>query len=191
MDDDDLVLAVLGGDQRAWRQLGPRLRKVIRPCFLRFFGEADADDLVQSTLVIIHRKLPEFEVRAGKPIRKWARTIARSQVQDELRRRARRAKLMNSLANAPRPPTTKLSTRLGRAQAYVLELERVREALPMLDSRYRRVIENDLEGGDIDEFAAREQIERGTVRTRRRRAYQILRQLVRELGDSTPSQSKF
>jgi len=187
--DDELVIAVLRDEPGAWDELGPRLGEAIRPCFRRFFDEADTKDLIQITLMIIHRKLPEFEVGTGKSIRRWAQGIARLEAQEELRQGRRRARLVDGLAQVQRTPSTTLGTRLERAEQQAANHQLIREALDQLDTRHRRVIENDLEGGDIDEFAEREGIKRSTVRVRRHRAYKKMRQFIRERRRADPNRT--
>lgn len=190
MDDDDLVLAVLGGDPKASDVLARRIYAAIQTCFPSRLGEADAEDLAQRTLMVVFRKLPEFKVRTGQPIRRWARGIARREVQEELRQRHRRARLANGLAQAWRSPSTNISSRLARLELEAIERGLLYEALDRLPSHYRRVLDNDLQSGDINEFARREGIDRGTVRTRRRRALGMLDVIVRELRGSAPTPPK-
>lgn len=171
MDLDELVVAAKKGEEKALDQLFARLIVAIRPCFKRGFPAADIDDLIQSTLMVILRKLPRYEVTADKPIDHWARGIARLEARSELRKRSRRSRIEQTAAKDPTPTTTHLSSRLDRAA----NLAKIDDALAKLDSPLRRVILNDLEEGNIAEFAEREGIERDSVRARRRRARRKLR----------------
>src|SRR5690606_36628298 len=153
---------------RAWNELGRQLALELSPYFRRRFAEPDANDLVQITLMVIARKLPEFEPRPGKPFIDWVRAIARIEAQEARRQRRRLARLASGLAEELRSPSTNLSARLDRAE----RLERIAKALEQLDSPCRRVIENDLVEGDPGEFAEHEGIKPGTVRTRRNRGHQ-------------------
>jgi len=190
MDLDDLVLAVQAGDTRAWKQLVPRIANLIRPQFRRHFGEADTNDLIQATLLVVFRKLPKFQVEAGRPVTNWVRTIARIQVQDELRKRGRRHRLEDEVAEARQTPSTGLSSRIDRNE----RLDLINAGIDELDSRSRRVVENDLDEGDLDEFADSEGIKRGSVRARRSRALGKLRRVVGKLRkhdrDRTPTPPK-
>lgn len=179
---DELVLRVQGGDSRAWTELGRRLLIDLYRFFRGRVNESEVDDLVQLTIIIVHRKLPEFEVREGEPVLRWVRTIARVQVLEEFRQQGRRQRLKaNYAAQVVPTPSTNISSRLDRAA----NLEAVGQALPKLESPYRRVIENDLRGGDLGRFARREGLKRGSARTRRRRARGMLRRLVRAAGRAT------
>jgi RNA polymerase sigma factor (sigma-70 family) len=191
MEIDDLVLAVQGGDSRAWTRLASLLAADLRPFFRRCCGGSgdDASDLIQSTLMVVHRKLPQFEVRAGEPFRSWVRTIARIEAQAALRQRGRRNRLEAAAriaADKGMPSSPNLGSRLDWARHYVV----VEQALGKLGSRYRLVIEHDLAEGNDSTFAQRQGIKRGSVRTRRRRAYQMLRRLARKRSkggrDTTP-----
>lgn len=182
MDLDDLVLAVLHGEPRAWNELGRRLTVELGPYFRKRFGDADANDLVQITLMIVARKLPEFEVRPGRPFLHWVRSIARIEAQEAYRQQRQQERLAKGLGEHRRSPSTNLGSRLDRARRLAL----VAEALEQLDSRYRRVIDNDLDEGDPGEFAEDERIKPGTVRTRRNRAHQQLRRLVTRKSTPTP-----
>jgi NAD(P)-dependent dehydrogenase (short-subunit alcohol dehydrogenase family) len=61
----------------------------------------------------------------------------------------------------------------------------VAQELASLDDTDRRVLENDLREGDIGKFAQDEGIERGSVRTRRRRARKELRDRVLKRTEAT------
>lgn len=178
MEIEDLVLAVQRGDSRAWRELSTRLGTELRPFFRQWFGEADASDLIQNTLMVVHRKLPEFELRPGKPFRHWVGAIARIEANEARRQRGAEQRLAAAarLAAAWRVPSANPSSRLDRAR----DRARLAHALAKLRTHYRLVIEHDLAEGDDCTFAQRAGIERGSVRTRRRRAYALLRRLVRK-----------
>jgi RNA polymerase sigma factor (sigma-70 family) len=173
---DELVLAVQGGESRAWNELGRRLIAELGPYFRRKFGEVDGNDLTQSTLLIIARKLPQYEVEPGKPFIHWVRAIARREAQEAFRQQQRRARLAVEMAEIVPTPSTNLNSRLVWAE----RRELVAEAIGKLDSAHRRVIQHDLDEGDKDEFAEREGIQTGTVRSRRRRAHRELQRLVHE-----------
>lgn len=184
---DDLVLAVQGGDSRAWTELALRVAADLRPFFRRWFDEDEVKDLVQTTLMTVHRKLPQFEVRPGEPFLRWVRTIARIEAQEALRQRARARRLAAAaeLAAAPPSPSPKVSW-LDRSRLWGA----LRASLAKLSSRYRVVIENDLQEGDDVALARRHRIVPGTVRTRRRRAHQLLRRLLRRFARTpTPQES--
>ena len=85
-----LMLRGLDGDAGAWRVLLTDLGAHLRPFFARrlFDGGADAEDLVQETLIAIHAKRTTWD--RNQPFTGWAYAIARHKLIDHLRRRGRR-----------------------------------------------------------------------------------------------------
>ena len=85
-----LMLRGLDGDAGAWRVLLTEMGAHLRPFFARrlFDGGADAEDLVQETLIAIHAKRATWDRR--QPFTGWAFAIARHKLIDHLRRRGRR-----------------------------------------------------------------------------------------------------
>jgi RNA polymerase sigma-70 factor (ECF subfamily) len=80
----------LDGDAAAWRVLLTELGGHLRPWFARnlFDGGADAEDLVQETLIAIHAKRATWD--PSRSFTAWAWTIARHKLVDYLRSRGRR-----------------------------------------------------------------------------------------------------
>lgn len=88
-----LMRAALGGDRAAYRDLlvalTPALRMAARQGCLRFgLGVAEAEDVVQETLLALHLKRQTWD--RGQPIGPWIRAIARNKLIDALRRHGRR-----------------------------------------------------------------------------------------------------
>jgi RNA polymerase sigma-70 factor (ECF subfamily) len=84
------MLRGLEGDAPAWRVLLSELGAHLRPFFTRrlFDSGADAEDLVQETLIAIHAKRATWD--ANQSFTGWAYAIARHKLIDHLRRRGRR-----------------------------------------------------------------------------------------------------
>lgn len=85
-----LMLAGLGGDESAHRQLLAEISKHLRAYFrsrLHAFPE-DAEDLVQETLIAIHTKRHTYD--PSYPVTAWIYAIARYRLIDLYRRRKRR-----------------------------------------------------------------------------------------------------
>lgn len=85
--------AALGGDRAAYRDLlvalTPVLRMAARQGCLRLgLGVAEAEDVVQETLLALHLKRQTWD--SNQPIGPWIRTIARNKLVDALRRHGRR-----------------------------------------------------------------------------------------------------
>lgn len=88
-----LMRTALGGDRAAYRDLlvalTPVLRVAARQGCLRFgLGIAEAEDVVQETLLALHLKRQTWD--SGQPIGPWIRAIARNKLVDALRRHGRR-----------------------------------------------------------------------------------------------------
>jgi RNA polymerase sigma-70 factor (ECF subfamily) len=85
-----LMLRGLAGDAAAWRELLTDMGAHLRPFFRTrlFDGGADAEDLVQETLIAIHAKRATWD--PAQPFTGWAYAIARHKLIDHLRRQGRR-----------------------------------------------------------------------------------------------------
>jgi RNA polymerase sigma-70 factor (ECF subfamily) len=151
--------AANAGDEAAYRRLlaalAPMLRGAARRGLARSgLGEADAEDVVQETLLAIHLKRHTWD--AARPIGPWVRAIARNKLVDHLRRRGGRVdvpieEFENILpAQEEKPP---------------VETSDVEPYLKSLPGRQRDVIQCILrEDISIRETAARLKISEGAVR---------------------------
>ena len=84
-----LMLASLGGDATAHKMLLTRLGAPLRAYFKGQLarvgrGAADAEDLVQETLISIHTRRDTYD--ASQPLTPWVYAIARYRLIDHLRR---------------------------------------------------------------------------------------------------------
>lgn len=88
-----LMIAGMGGHDRAYHALLRLCAERLRIYFRRRLagGEQDAEDLVQETLVAIHRKRATYD--SSLPFTAWLHGIARYRLIDFLRREYRRASL--------------------------------------------------------------------------------------------------
>ena len=84
----DWMLAGLGGDRAAYSRLLAQLSGHLRAYFARRVG-ADAEDLVQETLIAIHTKRATYD--PALPFTAWVHGIARYKLIDAFRRNKRRA----------------------------------------------------------------------------------------------------
>ncbi len=82
-----LMLEGLGGDARAYARLLAELTGRLRAYFTRRLGDAadDAEDLVQDTLIAMHRRRESYD--PGQPLTAWVYAIARYRLIDHYRRR--------------------------------------------------------------------------------------------------------
>lgn len=95
-----LMLRGLDGDAGAMRLLLAEMGKHLRAYFTRrlFDGGADAEDLVQETLIAIHAKRATWD--RGQPFTAWAYAVARYKLVDHLRRQGRRPTVPIEAASA-------------------------------------------------------------------------------------------
>lgn len=85
------MVAALAGDAVAYRLLLDALSRHLRRYFLRRLGadrSADADDLVQETLIAVHSRRATYQT--DKPFTVWLHAIARYRLIDHFRRNGRR-----------------------------------------------------------------------------------------------------
>ncbi len=84
-----LMLASLDGDARAYRALLEALRGRLRTYYARRMGRdaAEAEDLVQETLIALHAKRATFD--RAQPVSAWVYAIARYKLIDHYRRSGR------------------------------------------------------------------------------------------------------
>ena len=88
-----LMIASLDGHERAYQALLRLSAERLRPYFRRRLAgrEADVEDLVQETLIAIHRKRASYD--RSLPFTAWLHGIARYRLIDLLRRQYRHAAL--------------------------------------------------------------------------------------------------
>jgi RNA polymerase sigma-70 factor (ECF subfamily) len=143
-----LMLRGLEGDAQAWRTLLTELGKHLRAYFSRrlFDGGADAEDLVQETLIAIHAKRATWDSK--QPFTAWAYTVARYKLIDHLRRTGRRH------SHIPIEEAGALFADENAEEGAVRsDLKRMLSILP---ERQRRLIEDvKLTGCSVAEAAAR------------------------------------
>jgi RNA polymerase sigma-70 factor (ECF subfamily) len=147
------------GDSAAYEQLlrilAPVLRAVARRGFARAGkSDADAEDVVQETLLAIHLKRHTWDDSA--PLGPWLRAIARNKLVDALRRRGSRIELpIDDFAEL-------LPAETPEASGIVRDVERRLGDLP---ERQRAVVRSiAVEGISIAETATRLSVSQGAVR---------------------------
>jgi RNA polymerase sigma-70 factor (ECF subfamily) len=88
-----LMRAALAGEQAAYQRLLSALAPILRALARRGLSrsgvsDADAEDVVQETLLAIHLKRHTWD--PARPLGPWVRAIARNKLIDQLRRRGGR-----------------------------------------------------------------------------------------------------
>lgn len=160
------MLQGLDGDAVAWGRFLSDLRGPLRGYFTRrlFDGGADAEDLVQDTLIAIHAKRATYD--RDQPVTGWCYAIARYKLIDHLRRCGRR----------PTAPLEEASALFAddTAEEGVVRRDLAR-VLSVLPQRQRRLIEDvRVTGYSIAEAAARNGFTEGAAKVSVHRAMKTL-----------------
>jgi RNA polymerase sigma-70 factor (ECF subfamily) len=170
-----LMLRGLDGDAGAWRVLLTDLGAHLRPFFARrlFDGGADAEDLVQETLIAIHAKRTTWD--RNQSFSGWAYAIARYKLIDHLRRMGRRG-------------TVPLEDSFVLLAEHTVEDGVVRRdltrVLAILPTRQRRLVEDVRIGGfSVAEAAARNGFTEGAAKVSVHRSMKTLSASVQNHED--------
>src|SRR3954451_20524236 len=124
MDQRLLLAAAQAGDERAFRQLIEPYRHALEVHCYRMLGSAqDAEDLAQETLLRAWRAPDRFEPRAQ--FQTWLYRIGTNACLDEIERRPRRTRPVDTLPESPRDeaaaptydPAARYAIREGGARA--------------------------------------------------------------------------
>jgi RNA polymerase sigma-70 factor, ECF subfamily len=155
----DLMRLAIAGDEAAYRRLlaamTPWLRALARRGLARSGNsDADAEDIVQETLLAIHLKRHTWDT--SRPIGPWLRAITRNKLIDSLRRRGGRTDVsIDGMEDFLTADEERSPVETGDVEPYV-------NGLP---ERQRRVVQYILtEEISIRETAARLKITEGAVR---------------------------
>lgn len=140
-----LMLAGLGGDTQAYRNLLKELSVYLRAYYRRRLPKdgADAEDLVQETLIAVNNRRASYDVT--QPFAPWVFAIARYRLVDHLRRARLRAVIsLDGLEDM-------FGTGDHEQAAMEMDVERM---LSMLPEKQRDAIRlTHIEGRTIDEAA--------------------------------------
>ncbi len=177
--DEDAWQRLVAGDQSAWIDASMHLWKPVRRFFLNKVGD-DADELAQQTFTRLQEKRERYEGR-GSP-RAFVMGIARLILLEHFRERRRdpalRIEDVSVAEIAPRPSSVLVAR---------LEQRLVLEALRRLTLDHQIVLELYYWEDMTDpEIAAVLDINENTVRGRRTRARERMRELLAELESGTP-----
>lgn len=167
-----LMLRGLDGDAKAHGELLGVLARHLRAFFARRLGgaAADAEDLVQETLLAIHLKRETFDT--VQPFTPWAYAIARYKMLDHFRRHGvRRAVPLEDAG-------VLIASETAEEGAARRDLERLLGDLP---ARQRALVEDvKLTGHSIEEAATRQGMTPGAAKVAIHRSLQRLARKVRE-----------
>jgi len=176
-EDTALMLRVRNGDHAAFSTLMRTYEKKVLNFFCRMGVQGDAEDLTQQTFLRLYRYRDRYEARAK--VSTFLFLIARQVWIDELRRRTRRKKLLDSLAQERQGDTA----RSAADEVAATGTTDLQEALKTLPETMRLVIElgvyQDLPYSDIAQIL---KIPEGTVKSRMFNALAQLRRLFGHPG---------
>lgn len=173
----DLVGRAQAGDPEAFRQLVRRIHGRIHRWALVRTGEPDdADDVVQTVLLRLHRGIGAF--RGGGRLTSWLYRVTANAAEELRRKRSRRARLLDERGE-PRERSVEPDGARSLDDTRLARL--VRERFFELPGRQREVFDLvDLQGYSPAEVADMLGLERVTVRTNLLRARRALRRRILE-----------
>ncbi len=167
------MAAAQDGDGDAYRrlleELLPALRRMVRA---RVYDQESAEDVVQNTLLSIHRARHTY--RPERSFGPWMRAIARNAMIDSFRESGRRGERevgVDWIDDVPaEPPSSRTSEGLDpRLQAALERLpDKQRQAVEMIQLRELSVAEAALEAG----------VSPGALKVRAHRGYRALRRML-------------
>jgi RNA polymerase sigma-70 factor (ECF subfamily) len=168
----ELMLRGLAGDASAHAQLLGGLSGFLRAYFGRRLGDdaAEAEDLVQETLLAIHLKRDTYNRR--QPFSPWAYAIARYKLLDHFRRRGVRRTVPLEDAGVL------LATETAEEGVVRRDLAKLMAELPERQSALVRDVK--LTGYSIDEAARRQGVTPGAAKVSIHRSLQRLARLARQ-----------
>lgn len=169
-----LVQAAQAGEPRALDRLLSALRPVILAFFACRLPGDSAEDLAQVAIARIARALPRIVPEQAE---RYVVTVARNLLRSAYARRAREVRRCVGLEHAQHVRSDSAPDREVEYRELALLVRKVSEA--ELPEPVRDVILGLLQGRSTSEIAALQGVQDVTVRTRLRRARQVLR---RELG---------
>lgn len=170
-----LMRAAMAGDEAAYRTflkaITPSVRATARRNLARFgLGAADAEDVVQDTLLAIHLKRQTWD--QDRAIGPWIGAIARNKFIDLMRRRGR---------NAGVPLEDVELSLAAEAPAASLETYEVSRMLQNLNEKQRTVVHSlAIEGASVRQTAERLNMTEGAIRVTLHRAVKALAVIYRE-----------
>ena len=170
--------AAQSGDADAYRRLltaiQPKIRAIVRA---KIRQEAAAEDVVQNTLLSIHRGRSTY--RSERPFGPWMRAIARNSIIDHFRDRKRRGDREVELIVEKWPDTSGSSD--SESEALPPELAAALASLP--EAQREAVTLVQVKGLSVAEAALRAGISPGALKVRAHRGYRAMRKVLEGARD--------
>jgi RNA polymerase sigma-70 factor (ECF subfamily) len=168
------MIAALGGEERAYRELLGRTSRLLRGYYKTRLaraagGAADAEDLVQETLMALHARRDTYD--PAQPFTPWLYAIARYKLIDYYRR------TRGSAANIPIDEVKEIIAYDDQASTdSSLDLERLLAELPSKFGAAIRCVK--LDGLSVAETAARQGLSESAVKVNVHRGMKALAALI-------------
>src|SRR6185295_17885891 len=169
-----LISHAQGGDRGAFARLAELVQRKVRGWAESFTQDADdAEDVTQDVLILVHRRLPQFEGKSR--FSTWLYTITRNVALDRRRRAKRRERRLETMD----PPVETTETRVAFDENTLTSL--VLKYFDELPARQREVFElSDIQGLSAPEVADRLGMKAVTVRANLFKARRTIRQRMLE-----------
>lgn len=169
---ETLMRRALAGDKPAYADLLRETSRFLRPYFSkRLSFESEVDDLLQETLISIHKARHTYD--GQRPYKPWAYAIAKFRLQDFLRMHyadhLRHAEELTGLENDPGANVTETGISYESISGEV-------QKLPERQAAILRLLHE--EGYTAREVAEKLGMTESAVKVAAHRAYKILRQRV-------------
>jgi RNA polymerase sigma-70 factor (ECF subfamily) len=181
LSDEDLIAAIVAGNDRVAAALYDRLAGVIDRSLFRVFGrrEPDHDDLVQSVFEQIVLTLARGSYAGNCSLKTWASRISSNVALNALRSRRRERKVVDRTADIPGEGQTSGNSMppLMAGGASSIDMERQSNARALLrvvmgelsemnQRRAQAVILHDIEGYDLEEIASMTEVSVAAAQSR-------------------------
>lgn len=165
-----LISHAQGGDPGAFTRLAELVQRKVRAWAESITQDADdADDVTQDVLILVHRRLPQFEGKSR--FSTWLYTITRNVALDRRRRTKRRERRLETME----PPVETVEIREVFDENTLTSL--VLRYFDELPARQREVFElSDIQGLSAPEVAERLGMKAVTVRANLFKARRTIRQ---------------
>lgn len=165
-----LMRRSLAGDKAAYAELLRETARLLRPYFSRRLSfESEVDDLLQETLISIHKARHTYDGK--RPYKPWVYAIAKFRLQDFLRMHyadhLRHAQALSGLERDPRSDVTETGISYESISGEV-------EKLPEKQAAILRLMHRD--GYTAREAAEKLGMSESAVKVAAHRAYKVLRQ---------------
>jgi RNA polymerase sigma-70 factor (ECF subfamily) len=169
-----LMVAALDGDAASYRALLAVLSEQLRRYFLRRLGEsgAEAEDLVQETLMAIHAKRATYD--RGQPFTPWLHAVARYKLIDYFRQKRIRPTTALDEVDEPFAEDTEGATTAR------IDMERLLQTIPAGSGKLVRQVK--IEGQTVAEAAAEAGISEVAAKLRIHRGLKALSSKIRGAG---------